>query len=461
MLVDTPRDPYSVPYHIGAWIDAKEKVEEVNENNNTFTKDISYIEFDELTSFSCEHEPNGLVTCNWSEDFYESFTLWDSNNHTYLYEGNAHSYSEALPPGEYSLYVNGYDYFSNSYCPFRGPINITIEEPLQPEAKLFNSTGSNYGFDSQMSISESAPEKLLVSTTNSSGTVTVYAWINEENHVVVHSNFKSTGGDIENTSTLRIEGHTVKDVILLENNFEQNYLVFFCLYRGNSRILLYEITENPQTSVTEIWHKSVYSFNFDRVTNYFIKDFDGNGESELACWYRYPGTNNRTKFFVWDGFSTGNLNDPVVFNESYKINMDNVVDMISGDFNGDGFSDIACFYDYNPGVPSKQAILVWKSDGKKLEPFETWLTVGTYTFNFLGINSIETADVNGDFMDDIVVLYEYTDRKRIFTAKSTSESFDRLTPWIRTLPKNDANLVSPAYLNHDMMEDLIIWPFHN
>ena len=111
-------------------------------------------------------------------------------------------------------------------------------------------------------------------------------------------------------------------------------------------------------------------------------DFNGDGRTDVAAFYDYGG--GRTKGWIFPGTPDGLSKQSTVFWDSGNGNWEtNRTRFVGGDFNGDGRTDVAAFYDYGggrtkgwifPGTPdglSKQSTVFWDSGNGNWETNRT------------------------------------------------------------------------------------------
>jgi len=125
----------------------------------------------------------------------------------------------------------------------------------------------------------------------------------------------------------------------------------------------------------------------------------------------------------------------------------NLVKAASGDFNGDGYTDVAGFYDY-PG--SKTKIFVWLSNGSSFSCQSWWDMPSGY--NTDNIEHMVAGDFNGDGRDDVAVMYDYPgSATRIHVWLSTGKSFSYRgsSGWWRSASYSSSSIVQllPGYFN--------------
>lgn len=141
-------------------------------------------------------------------------------------------------------------------------------------------------------------------------------------------------------------------------------------------------------------------------------DFNGDGIDDIAGLYDYG--DGKMRMLVWlsqeDHFVMQDWNNNYMqTNNTYSVK--NVKDnVVSGDFNGDGKDDIGALYSYDGG--ENMGIHVFLSTGSSFNNYSTWFwTYGQSTFLCSG--RIVTGNFNGDAYDDIAAIFSYDGGKNI------------------------------------------------
>ncbi|MFE0642726.1 FG-GAP-like repeat-containing protein [Streptomyces sp. NPDC058877] len=145
-------------------------------------------------------------------------------------------------------------------------------------------------------------------------------------------------------------------------------------------------------------------------------DYNADGRSDMADWYDFGAGDDALHTFATN--SDGTFAHPVqawhvAAGNYYAGNMKRV----TGDFNGDGIGDAASVYGYSDG---SVALITWlgKGNGTFNAPVKSWkVAPGQWTFSRMTPYS---GDFNGDGRDDVAVWYDYANGDdTIFTFTAT------------------------------------------
>lgn len=200
-------------------------------------------------------------------------------------------------------------------------------------------------------------------------------------------------------------------------------------------------------------------------------DFDNDGIDEIAMFYKLGYSPNMNPAFSCSVImvykSLGNKLIPVGTWFSAidtAFNFDNVQLAVASDFNQDGKSDIAVFY--NDANAQKQSIYVFESNGSGFSSPKEYFTTIRNEFNFSTLKFAIAADFTHDSKPDIAVLYNYfgnkpTTKQSIFVFKLEGSAFSLLPSYFNTtkakLDFASMRFAVPGDFNHDNNSDIAVF----
>jgi FG-GAP-like repeat/CHAP domain len=131
-------------------------------------------------------------------------------------------------------------------------------------------------------------------------------------------------------------------------------------------------------------------------------DFNGDGHTDVAVFYNYP--NDQTGIWVFWGNGSGGFTGPTLAWESGTNAWDaTAIKPVVGDFNGDGKDDIAAFYNYGNDTTT---LFVFYSQGTTFSnPVSVWNS-GTGNWDWNAMQAV-AGDFTGDGHSDVAVMYAY------------------------------------------------------
>ncbi|MBW5482086.1 FG-GAP-like repeat-containing protein [Streptomyces bambusae] len=133
-------------------------------------------------------------------------------------------------------------------------------------------------------------------------------------------------------------------------------------------------------------------------------DFNGDGRSDLATVYDYG--DNTTALWVLDARPDGGYEEPTVRWTSAKGSFsDDRAKWVAGDFNGDGRTDIGAVYGYADGSNALWNFLS-NADGTFTPVKGLTAAAGNFDWNK---GTFVAGDFNGDKRADIAMVYDYGD----------------------------------------------------
>jgi hypothetical protein len=141
-------------------------------------------------------------------------------------------------------------------------------------------------------------------------------------------------------------------------------------------------------------------------------DLNHDGYSDIAVFYDFG--NLEVKLIVFYGQVSG-FSTPTIAWDSGLGNWqwDHIQPLI-GDFNGDGYTDVGVFYDYN--ASETKLITFWGYSGGLMAPGVTWDSgIGNWEWGRT-LAVVTPIDINNDGNNDIVAFYNYDNSQtKMFT----------------------------------------------
>ncbi|MGW2874801.1 FG-GAP-like repeat-containing protein [Streptomyces sp. NPDC001233] len=148
------------------------------------------------------------------------------------------------------------------------------------------------------------------------------------------------------------------------------------------------------------------------------RDFNGDGRSDMAAWYSY--SDGRASIQTATTNADGTFKAPAGSYSAPKgtFSTDHMK-FVTGDFNGDGLSDVATVRGYADGSVK---LFTWlsKPGGGFADPVVSWsAAAGNWAFDRM---TVRAGDFNGDGRDDVAVWYDYADgHDTLFTLTATPQ----------------------------------------
>jgi len=175
-------------------------------------------------------------------------------------------------------------------------------------------------------------------------------------------------------------------------------------YGGNNMAIWVMPSDGTKISKPDIWYMSgPGNWSFGNTKSYISGDFNDDGFCDIAFVYDY-GNNNMA---IWVMPSDGTkISNPGIWFMSgpgnWAVNQTKAT--LSGDFNRDGKSDIALIYDYGG---NNMAIWVMPSDGTKISKPDIWYMSGPGNWSFSNTKSFSSGDYDNNGFVDISAVYDY------------------------------------------------------
>jgi hypothetical protein len=167
-------------------------------------------------------------------------------------------------------------------------------------------------------------------------------------------------------------------------------------------------------------------------------DFNGDAKSDVIALYNYDNSAS-----LW-GFRSGvgNSLTPVSLWASGAGNCDATkAKVVSGDFDGDGIGDAAMFYDYGSGM---SRVWIMKSNGSTMVPSLAWASgIGNCDASKVKIVS---GDYNGDGKSDLALFYDYGPTvSRVWVLTSNGTTMSLSLAWAGNCDASKSKIVSGDY----------------
>ncbi|MGA4722207.1 peptidoglycan DD-metalloendopeptidase family protein [Fictibacillus nanhaiensis] len=199
------------------------------------------------------------------------------------------------------------------------------------------------------------------------------------------------------------------------------------------------------------WNITGYDPN--KTTDRLVSgDFNGDGKTDTAAFYDYGS--KITKLHVWlsNGTSFTYLGPDGWWNQSGYDSTMISKRVVAGDFTGDGKDDIAVFYDYG----TETRVHVWKSTGTTFTyqgESGWWKSAGYDAKKIAG--RVVSNDFNNDGKDDLAAFYDYGNgqtKLHVWTSTGSSFTYQGENGWWNTTGYN-ANMLTDRVVSGDFNKD--------
>ncbi|MEV5089898.1 FG-GAP-like repeat-containing protein [Streptomyces griseoincarnatus] len=177
-----------------------------------------------------------------------------------------------------------------------------------------------------------------------------------------------------------------------------------------SRLWAFTSTGTTFNPPTVAWDSGTTSWNWDR-SKLTSGDYNGDGKTDIGVLYNIGLADGKYRSRLWAFTSTGTtFNPPTVAWDSGTTSWNwDRSKLTSGDYNGDGKTDIAVLYDYDQTSEGTNHSKLWwafTSTGTTFNPPTVAWDSGAMSWNW-DASKVTSGDYNGDGKTDIGVLYNY------------------------------------------------------
>lgn len=216
----------------------------------------------------------------------------------------------------------------------------------------------------------------------------------------------------------------------------------------------------PDTPQTGIWWR--YELETERINDFesVSGDYDGDGIDDVAMFTAYSDNTTRVNVITSTGLAFVYEGDEGWWSSNdFDINLVKG-NLTSGDYNGDGYDDIALIYNHRGYYDVADILISTGSSFQYWFRFGAWSPPGDYGMTGRPV----TGDFNGDEVDDIVVFYNDSRLGVIFQALSSDKSTFHERIWLNgsadQVGRNGRRIVSGDF-NGDGLDDISTISLYN
>jgi hypothetical protein len=177
---------------------------------------------------------------------------------------------------------------------------------------------------------------------------------------------------------------------------------------NRTKLWIFTSTGDGFRAPTILWDSGSTSWNWNssKLTS---GDYNGDGKADIGVLYNYGRTTdgrNHTGLWVFTSVGNGFQAPAKVWDSGTGSWNWNASQLTSGDFNGDGKTDVAVLYDYGQAADGRNQTGLWfvgGADGLG-SPKKVWTSDTSWNWNS---SKLTSGDYDGDGKADIGVLYNY------------------------------------------------------
>jgi hypothetical protein len=209
----------------------------------------------------------------------------------------------------------------------------------------------------------------------------------------------------------------------------------------------------PDSPKTGIWWR--YKLETERINDFetVSGDYDGDGIDDVAMFASYSDNTTRVNVITSTGLAFKYEGDEGWWSSNdFNINLIKGK-LTSGDYNGDGYDDIALIYNHRGYYDVADILISTGSSFQYRLRFGAWSPPGDYGMTGRPV----TGDFNGDDVDDIAVFYSDSTLGIIFQVLSSDKSYFYERIWLNgsddQVGRNGRRIVSGDF-NGDGLDDI-------
>lgn len=218
---------------------------------------------------------------------------------------------------------------------------------------------------------------------------------------------------------------------------------------GSTKALIYD------NGSSGWWYGSAYSASL--TTGRVVSGrMDNNNFSDIAAFYDYGNFN--TQIHVWQSNGTS-FNNPGIWWNTSGYNANRITNrVVSGNFSSDNLTDIAAFYDNGNGTTNLHVWLSNGSNGYIYQWSSGWWgeSSGQYDVNKI-TGKVVSGDFNEDGKTDIAAFYDAgvgLTKLQVWLSTGTGFSYQGNSGWWSSVPTNfDASKITGRVVSNDFNGD--------